>query len=507
MADLFLVNKKMKDNSLNYRLSNDVFKIENAIKIYLIDKNIKKLSNEEAINFNYKNNPYTLNEYFFNNVQKKSNITDIAIKYKNKYLFADIHNNDNFKLKNNEILRNFLDSAYFSYKKNEDSSTILKSKTIRRFKTLSINNKIKELEEIFDVSLKNKNAFKEIPKLLKNSKNIDFEYNVFVKPINNKQKRYTNELLILTLMLKNNFSTHIPTINNFLFIDNNLDIKPINNKKIKDVFEFIYFNKPIPLNKELDKDLMINFLHEFNIMSEYGKQNFLFEILDSNMFEKVMQVRESYPLSNQINFEESLIQTIQQSKKNKKDILTNKKIKTPKVESSILNSIRTVKENINFEYNHNSDIKPPLQKHINLINQEEYYDQFEIGNTHQVVNNIMNIKKDELESQYYLIFNQFQQIRETVLDSNNIDNKYKNFAHVPINTNQDITYVKNKTLKNILYDNFKNKDISNDLVHLFYNTKTEEEFIEKMSHNPELREEVMNLRSKKPYLYSVKSYK
>ena len=112
-----------------------------------------------------------------------------------------------------------------------------------------------------------------------------------------------------------------------------------------------------------------------------------------------------------------------------------------------------------------------------------------------------------MESQYYLIFNQFQQIRETVLDSNNIDNKYKNFPHSPINTNQDMTYVKNKTLKNILYDNFKNKDVSNDLVHLFYNTKTEEEFIEKLSNNPELREEVMNLRSKKPYIYSQKNYK
>lgn len=507
MADLFVVNKKMKENSLNYRLSDDIFKMENAIKLHLIDKNIKKISNEEAIHFDYKNNPYSINEYFFSNVQKKSNITDVALKYKNKYLFSDIHKNDNFNFKNNEILRNFLDSAYFSHKKNEDSTTILKSKTIRRFKNLSINNKIKELEIIFDVNLKNKNAFKEIPKLLKNNKGINFEYSVFVKHINNKQKRYTNEMLILTLMLKNNFATHIPTINNFLFIDDNLDIKPVNNKKIKDIFEFIYFNKPIPLNKELDKDIMINFLQEFNIMSEYGKQNFLLEVLDSNMFEKTMQIRESYPLNSQINFEENLIQKIQQTKKNKNDLFSNKKINKPKLESSILNSIRSVKENIGFEYNHNSDIKPPLLKHMNLVNQEEYYDQFEIGNTHQVVNNIMNVKKDELESQYYLIFNQFQQIRETVLDSNNIDNKYKNFPHPPINTNQDMTYVKNKTLKNILYDNFKNKDVSNDLVHLFYNTKTEEEFIEKLSNNPELREEVMNLRSKKPYLYSQKNYK
>lgn len=485
MSDLFEINKILKNNSIDYKFSDEFTKLQKLIKINLIQTYIEPLKEANMLKID-QNYQYSLNKFIFNKIHKPSNITDIALKYRNKYLFCGLKKNNKHVVKNNEILNNFLDASFFTLSNNKNPSLHLGSKEIKHFRSLSINHKIKFLEQTLQVSLKNKNIFIELPKILKKTRGIDFQYKYHLKMLNDKNNRYTNEMLLATLILKNSNGNHVPLLENFFFIGKDLKLNAPQPNRMKDLFKFIYMNQELNLNHELDFYLMENLMQELAKTPENTKKCFLFEMVGEELFDTIMNIKKN---NFQENFEAMFFT------KFKEKVKTKKTIPLPNI--ALTNSITQLKNNMRTEYNNNNDIKAPLLTQMSLLENFSYYEEFDTANSKEIITEILSRPQKELEQYYYTVFNQFRKFKDIIADTNEIENEVRTFNTNRLNTIKDFQTSKNIHLKQFFYEMYGTKDVSEELIHLFYNTQTEKEFIEHINHNTDLQKELISLNINK----------
>ncbi|WGH24789.1 MAG: phenylalanine--tRNA ligase beta subunit-related protein [Candidatus Shikimatogenerans bostrichidophilus] len=424
-------NKKIYNNDIynNLLLSNN-YKIENNLIDY-----INYLIQETGIPlilFNYnKNNKYI--------IKKNNNKIKFYIK-KNKFIF--LKNKGNIIIYNNDKeinLNGIINNYNYNVNNNTDKAIlliyILKNKNIRKFiKFFKINNNISNLYKnkinIFNIKYliyQLKKKFNNIESIYKYN-NIKIKYKkilITFKYIYNFIGLFINRNKILKIIkslnyniLKFNNKYFIILVNNFLYINNKIDIindiiKFLNINKIKNKKNILKSRINYIKKEKINKTIIIDNIS--NILINYG----IYEVINTPFIEE----------------------------KNKNSIIINNKVflRTnlfSSIKNNIIYNLNRKNNNLKFYEIGNSYIFNKLKK----IKEEKLIEILILKNNKNILNN------------YYKIFN----IIKIILEKINIY-KYK----LKIYNNKKIKIIKNKIcIIELNYYLLKNNIIYNSIIYI-----------------------------------------